>query len=315
METIFVAIACYNEPYITLTLDNCLENSEHPDRIHFGIWCQNDRIKKPDLKKYKNVNCVFAEYSEKLGLGVSRLNSFSFYDNQDYFLQIDGHTLFEKNWDTKIIDNFKILKEKYEKPVISSYLPFWYTKNNDIKNYYSDAKAVWRPMSIDLEYGLKEGYPKLMTKNFDWGQQKYCEHFLVTGHFIFSDPLIMNEVLPDPKIVFDGDEITTSLRLWTRGYRIFTINETIAWHLNKAEDEYYVNKQDFSIIKQSEYELYKKRAQLGRNRTKDILTGNILGYWGSPTLEKLKEYENAVGINFKDFYKAYSDDEIHIGTV
>lgn len=315
METIFIAVACYNEPYLELMIDNCLENSQHPERIHFGIWCQNDRIPRPNLTKYKNINFIFAEYSEKLGLGVSRLNSFSFYNKEDYFLQIDGHTLFEKNWDTKIINKFKILKEKYEKPVLSSYLPFWYTKNNKIQKYSNDTNAPWGIMSVDLEYGIKEGYPKLMTKPFNWEQKEYHEHFLVTGHFIFSDPSIMDEVLPDPKIVFDGDEITTALRLWTRGYRIFTINETIAWHLNKAKDEYYVNKKDFSIINQSEYELYKNRAKLGRNRTKDILTGNILGYWGAPTLEKLQEYENVVGVNFKDFYKAYSDDASHIGTV
>jgi hypothetical protein len=35
----------------------------------------------------------------------------------------------------------------------------------------------------------------------------------------------------------------------------------------------------------------------------DISLGNLLGYWGSPSKEKLKEYENISGINYKKIYK------------
>ena len=315
VETIYIAIAAYDEPYLELTIDNCLKNSEHPERIHFGVWSHNNKINRPNLKKYKNINYIFAEYEEQLGLGISRLNSFSFYNGEDYFLQIDAHTLFEKDWDSKVIRKFKMLKEMYENPVLSSYLPYWYTENGQIQKYSNNIRAPWNPMFIDIDYGLKEGYPKLMTKPFSWSGKEYHEHFLITGHFIFSNPSIMTEVAPDPKIVFDGDEITTALRLWTRGYQIFIINEPIAWHLDKAQDEYYINK-EYSFDKSSkEYLLYENRARLGRERTRDILTGKILGYWGSPSIEKLKEFEELVGVNFKEFYKEYSGDEIHIGTV
>jgi hypothetical protein len=315
VETIYMAIAAHDEPYLELMLDNCLENSKYPERIHFGIWCHNNKTDRPNLNKYKNINYIFADCKDRLGLGISRLNSFSFYNGEDYFLQVDAHTLFEKNWDTKIISKFKTIKEKYTKPIISSYLPYWYTKNGEIQNYKNDIRAPWSPMRIDTEYGLVEGYPKLTKEYFNWNGKEYYEHFLITGHFIFSDPSIMTEVAPDPKIVFDGDEITTALRLWTRGYQIFTIDESIAWHLNKAEDEYYINK-EYPFDKSSkEYLLYENKARLGRERTRDILTGKILGYWGSPSLEKLKEFEELVGVNFKEFYKEYSGAEIHIGIV
>ena len=315
VETIYVAIAAYDEPYLELMIDNCLENSEYPERINFGVWCHNNKIDRPNLKKYKNMNYVYASYPDQLGLGISRLNSFSFYNGENYFLQVDAHTLFEKNWDTKIISKFKSIKEKYNKPVLSSHLPLWYTENNKIQKYKNEIWAPWSPLSIDINYGLTEGYPKLKTEYFNWEGKEYYEHFLITGHFIFADPSIMTDVAPDPKIVFDGDEITTALRLWTRGYRIFIINETIAWHLNKAEDEYYINKKDTIDKDSKEYLLYENRAKLGRERTIDILTGKILGYWGSSSIEKLKEFEELVGVNFKEFYKEYSGDEIHIGSV
>ncbi len=303
MKTIYVSIAAYNEPHLDLMLSNCLENAEYPDRVHFGISCHYNDNTRPNLDKYKNVTHSFTDYPALLGLCISRLNSLSFYNGEDYCLQLDAHMLFEKNWDTKLIEAFEIIKKDHEKPIISTYVPWWSMSNGIINNYSNESGATCYPMIIDKERGNAEGYPKTATIPFEWKEEKYKEHFLISGHFLFSEPSIINDVSPDPQIIFGGDEITLALRLWTRGYKIFIIKNPIVWHLNKFDgDLYYKDRLMDSEVRGKEYYLHGQRSETSLKRIKDILTGKILGYWGAPNIEKLKEFEKIVNLDFNEFY-------------
>jgi hypothetical protein len=304
MKTIYISVAAYNEPHLELMISNCLENAEHPGRVNFGIWCHYNDGTRPDLSKYGNVTSAFTDYPAMLGLCYGRLNSLSFYNNEDYCLQLDAHMLFEKNWDTKIINAFEEIKKYNKKPIISTYVPWWSMSSGKINYYSNDSNAFCSPMIIDKTIGNQEGYPKLTTKYSEWGEEKYKEHALVTGHFIFSEPSILEDVSPDPQVMFAGDEITTALRLWTRDYRMFTIKNPIVWHLNKFDgDLYYKDRLMRSETPGRETRIHGERSDVGMKRVKDILTGKILGYWGAPSLEKLKEFEKVIDLDFNEFYE------------
>jgi hypothetical protein len=303
MKTIYVSIAAYNEPHLDLMLSNCLENAEYPERIHFGIWCHYNDNTRPTFEKYKNVNHVFTDYPVMLGLCNGRLNSLSFYNQEDYCLQLDAHMLFEKNWDTKLINAFEEIKKDHDKPIISTYVPWWSISNNKINYYSNESNAFCSPMIIDRNVGNIEGYPKTTIEHFFWNDEKYKEHFLISGHFIFSEPSMLEDVSPDPQIMFGGDEITLALRLSTRGYKIFTIKNPIVWHLNKFDgDLYYKDRLMAPENTGKEYELWGMRSDFSKKRVKDILTGKMLGYWGAPSLEKLKEFEQKINLDFNKFY-------------
>jgi hypothetical protein len=303
MKTIYVSIAAYNEPHLDLMLSNCLENAEYPERIHFGIWCHYNDNTRPTFEKYQNVNHVFTDYTAMLGLCNGRLNSLSFYNQEDYCLQLDAHMLFEKKWDTKLINAFEEIKKDHDKPIISTYVPWWSISNNKINYYSSESDAFCSPMIIDKNIGNIEGYPKTTTETFFWNDEKYKEHFLISGHFIFSERSILEDVSPDPQIMFGGDEITLALRLSTRGYKIFTIKNPIVWHLNKFDgDLYYKDRLMRSEVIGKERDLYGQRSDRSLERVKDILTGKMLGYWGAPSLEKLKEFEQKINLDFNKFY-------------
>ena len=101
----------------------------------------------------------------------------------------------------------------------------------------------------------------------------------------------------------NGDEITLALRLSTRGYKIFTIKSPIVWHLNKFHgDLYYKDRLMGSEVIGKERDLYGQRSDKSLDRVKDILTGKIFGYWGAPSLEKLKEFEQKINLDFNKFY-------------
>jgi len=115
MKTIFIAVGAYNEPHIKLMIDNCLENAEFPDRVHFGLWLHNNDGAYLDLKEYNNIKVAYIQYPSLLGVPPARLNSLGLYDDEDYYFQVDGHTLFEKNCYTKVINQFEELRKIFDR--------------------------------------------------------------------------------------------------------------------------------------------------------------------------------------------------------
>ena len=306
MKTIFIGMAAYNEIDILNTINSCLENAKYPERINIGVVSHTNNMEKIIIN-LKNVKWIDIQYNAMLGVGLSRMNALSMYDNEDYYLQVDAHMLFDKNWDETVIDSFENIKLKYDKPIISTYTPWWSKNEDGTINFYSpENNAVCSPMMYDLEI-VNEGFPKQKTYPVDWNIEKYSEHFGISAHFIFTTGDFIYEVPPDPFLMFSGEEPTTALRAWTRGYRIFVIKDAIAWHKNKFHG---INHKFDRLKYNGDSELFmhhQRKDKIALKRTKDILTGNMIGNWGSPTLQLLQDYENHAKIDFKEFYNRIED--------
>lgn len=302
MKTIFVSISAYNEPDLLNTINSCLDNAKYPERINIGVWNHVNNMDHTIID-LKNVKIIYSEYKTMLGVGPSRMNAMSLYDGEDYFFQIDAHMLFDKDWDEKIISNFKNIKLNYDKPIISTYTPWWSKNEDGSINYYSpENNSVCSPMEYDKAI-LTEFFPKQKTYTVDWTKADYYEHYGISAHFLFTEKDFVYEVAPDPYIMFSGEEPTTAIRAWTRGYRIFAIRPAIAWHKNKFHG---VNHNLDRLTYHGDpflHEHYKRKDRIALKRTRDILTGKLLGYWGAASIELLNEYESYAKIDFKEFYK------------
>lgn len=306
MKTIFISISAYNEIDLLDTVNNCLENAKYPERINIGIWNHNNGIESTSIN-IKNIKVINAQYQTLLGVGLSRMNAISLYDSEDYFFQIDGHMMFDKYWDEKIINNFENIKLKCDKPIISTYTPWWSRNEDGSINYYNpENEAQCSPMEYDHDI-LNEFFPKQKTYGVDWSKAEYYEHYGISAHFLFAEKSFIYDIAPDPFIMFSGEEPTTAVRAWTRGYKIFSIKPAIAWHKNKMHGFNHA----FDRLKYHGdiflYEHYLRKNKISLNRTKDILTGKIIGYWGAASLELLKEYELYAKINFNKFYEKIGD--------
>jgi hypothetical protein len=302
MKTIFVSISAYNEIDLLDTINSCFDNAKHPNRVYIGIWNHTNNIVSEKFNN-ENIKTVYAEYGTMLGVGISRMNAISLYDNEDYFFQIDGHMMFDKNWDEKIINGFENIKLKYEKPIISTYTPWWSRNEDGTINYYTpENNAQCSPMEYDQQI-LNEFFPKQKTYGVDWNNADYYEHYGISAHFIFTEGSFVYDIAPDPFLMFSGEEPTTAVRAWTRGYRMFVIKPAIAWHKNKFHG---FNHQFDRLKYHGDMRLhshYLRKNKISLLRTKDILTGKLLGYWGANSLELLKEYEFYARIDFNEFYK------------
>lgn len=296
MSKIFIAMPALYEEFIYDTVESAFLNADAPENLSFGIFSQHEKTFDYDFKKFSNrINFVQSNTTKILGVGVSRTNALALrqYD-ENFYLQIDAHMLFEKNWDSKILKQYQNLLNVCSKPIISMGLPSWSIEND--KKVFTGKKN-----------GTLIANPKLHSNFFGaddimyYGASifsEYKESFFCTGCFIFSDISFVNELIPDPFVIFSGEQCLLSLRACTRNYKIFSIKEVVCYHMNK-----------FNLTKsnwRTKQNLFsEQRRYFDRKRTRDIMLGNILGYWGAPDLNSLKEYYEKINVDILGFFKEY----------
>lgn len=310
MCKILIAIISANEKDLKQTVESAINSSDIPDNLSFVIFDSRlNGFPKSDFTNFKNVFYMNMEFSGTQGVGLARLIASSIVmPDTDYVLQLDSHMIFIKGWDSELIKNFNILETIADKPIISSRAPAWhYGKDKEIvysKTSNDVQKLIFKDSKISA---FQDGYPTI--EGVSSYNEDYVEHNLISAQFTFSRPDLYSEILHDPRIVWGGDEPIYSLRAWCRGYRMFSIKPDICFHYNKqtAKGAFEKdNKDDWRSLSNNDprlFPFYMKRYIDGKRIMREILLGEYIGYWGAPSLEKLKEFELACGINFKDFYE------------
>jgi hypothetical protein len=86
---------------------------------------------------------------------------------------------------------------------------------------------------LSIGYNDAGNAPKHQGTHVDIVDIDFIEHYNFSAHFVFTIGSFIQDVLPDPFLTFIGEEQTTALRACTRGYRIFSIRDTLLWHLEK----------------------------------------------------------------------------------
>lgn len=311
-KTIFIGIGAYNESFLEQTVRNCIEMASHPERLVFGIWSHNNDGVLPSFPDLKNVKVITAQYPSLLGVCPSRTSALFLYNNEDYYLQIDAHMLFQKNWDKILISSYENIKvkETLEHPLITTYVPWWIkSEDGNIENYSPESDVQAHPIMYDKYSYISEPVPVQMNFAIDWSNKEYVEHYGLSAHFIFTQGTFIYDILPDIQMMFFGEEMTTAVRAWTRGYRIFCIPDPIVWHYNKDVTLTKVYKYDrqVSIGDPNSFQDFEEKQKRSWDRTRKILTGEILGYWGATTKKALKAYSKAAKINFTTFYEKFDE--------
>lgn len=308
-KTIFISIAAYNEIYIEQTIESALLMAKYPERLRFGVFSLNSDNRIPSLSQFKNTKLITAQHPDLLGVCNSRIGAIFLYDNEDFYMQIDAHMLFDRNWDDILVNSYyTIVKETNCKtPLITTQTAWWVNEeNNKILNYNPDNSLRHCALVYDKDSHLKSDFPLWAIGQHVQDNEKYQEHFGFSAHFAFTSSSFIFDVMPDSSIYFYGEEQTTALRAWTRGYRMFILPYNIVWHYNKGiktKDNKLSHKHIYKNDRILEIRDSKEKEKRSLKRTRKILTGEILGYWGSPTKELLEEYQKKLDFDFKEFYK------------
>lgn len=297
---IFISIASYRDPVLIRTINSALDNATRPDDLHFGVVIQDMKKDIPDLSSYKNMSIITMHPRDAMGAGFARDKAISLIKDEDYFLQIDSHTIFEKGWDDLAIEELNKAKaiSNNSKVILSYYPPpFHIESNKDIFIIKNDKLQVPYPTTQKLKLN-KRGEWTAERFEFKDKERKQPEvSSTVLGGFIFADINLVKEVPYDPDISFFGEEICFAMRAWTRGWDIYSPSKTIVYHFYFRGDYKKIWK-DKNIRQISWAEIEEK----SKDKQKKVLCGIEDGVYGAGKVRSLEDFEKFVGIKFKNHY-------------
>ena len=246
METIFVSVASYRDANCGATIRSLFQMAAMPDRIFVGTCEQNDmatrdreecvRWDDPMMKNfYKNIRRIQLSSSDAQGPCYARFLCSLLYKGEDYFMQIDSHSLLVRGWDAKCIDMIKALPPRS----ILSYYPIPEDKFHP-EPPASTPIPVIRSAFLNPS-GLLQWSPGVYT---DMDAKPLLVPFMAAG-FIFAPGSFVKDVPFDPSLpyLFMGEESLLSIRAFTSGYNVYTPHQSIIYHryLRSSEPSVYTD--------------------------------------------------------------------------
>ena len=257
--SIFVSVAAYLEPELEQTIQSAIDNSSDPEALHFGVFEQSKEPVELQSSTAK-ITKRWIHHSEALGAGYARAQVQKMYNNEDYFLQVDAHSLFTKDWDKRLVQWLDLLPEK---SVVSGWpIPYSYHKGEIVlgrheKNLWSVNEPHWCKIRKYGRSWIGQRQP-LNDEQYRWSEIGLGGMWFCKGEFL-------NEVPYDPRIAWHGEEFMLTIRAFDAGWEIYGVNDTIIYHNYERhgnprlwdEDKSWDDKQRLSIGIQSDLILFK----------------------------------------------------------
>ena len=229
-ETIFVSVASYRDKACLKTIAHMYEQAKFPARIYVGICEQNtsdanENCIPNNFKYFDNVRKLTIPNKEAKGPTYARYLCSTLYRGETYFCQIDSHTTFVKDWDSKVIDNL------YQCPIPAVAILTGYP--HDAANYSLDEASV--PILCNSKFngdGLPQFEASIKSAEDIANATSPFPVPFVAGGFLFGHGTLVGSVPFDPYLdhLFNGEEILHAARLWTSGYDFFTPKQNIVFH-------------------------------------------------------------------------------------
>ena len=236
--SIFISIASYQDPLLVSTIFSAYENAENKNDLIFSICDQSDNtidingVTFSDQIHYDHVDPLFSK-----GPCWARHRAQSFFNEEDFFLQVDSHTQFAPKWDSIFIKELEKISanqeidEYFKKPIITSYprsfkvLDFekgLFELNTGDKH---TQVITYRKDSLFLKgsFSRQIGIP---TKHTD-----ITHAILLAAGCIFTKGAFIKEIPYDPNYYFYGEELSLAMRAFTNGYSFFHIPDVPLFHL------------------------------------------------------------------------------------
>lgn len=293
---IFIQIASYRDPELLKTLKDCVENSDNPENLVFGICWQHSKEDEWDnLDEYVDdprFKIVDVDYKDSKGACWARNSLQQQYDGEQYTLQLDSHHRFIKGWDTELINMLEGLIEKgHKKPLLTSYISSYNPEK------YPEGK-VEVPWLMNFDRFIPEGAVFFLPATIP-GWEDMTEPIparFYSAHFAFSLGSFAVEVPHDPEYYFHGEEISIAVRAYTHGYDLFHPHKIIAWHeyTRKGRTKQWDDDKTWGNKNSSSHLRNRKLFEMD-GLEKDI----DFGIYDFGTERTLEDYERYAGISFK----------------
>lgn len=296
---IFVSIASYRDPFLVDTIKDCYEKANEPNNVFIGIFDQSFSQDKLILEsfdyrdniRYLQIDPVYAR-----GLGFARHVVQTLYDNEEFYLQIDAHTLFEKDWDISLIQQYQELSLYHDKVVITGYPHLYSIDDNTHSVIKSKLDGVLclvpNNETAFLSENIVTGVSHVINDN-----TKFKHGFFIAGGFTFAEGSVIEQVPYDPNYYFSCEQESMSLRLFTHGYNIFYTENLPLYHYYGTKNRHtpWSDEQSKIVTQQNKWYLLEKSS---KERYNKFIAYHDLGIYSLGKVRSLGNYMQVSGIDF-----------------
>lgn len=297
---IFISIASYQDKLLPITIHSAYSSAKYKDNISFGIVDQCSF--KLDFSKSKiadQINYIHLDPNVARGPCWARSMAQTLMTDEDYFLQVDSHTIFEKDWDEYLLNYIKTIKKIHEKPVISAYPRGFEIVDFEKKVFkkMQENDSSTHVMVLDENKVFKDGYFS-MQKGLPTNSKQIYKGFLLSAGFLFSARDFVNSVPYDPNLYFEGEETSLALRLYTRGYDIFHIPKIPLFHCYVTKSDqfsrpmHWDDKEDMN--RTTKWGILQTNS---KKRIEEIIQGKLKGTFGLGSERSLDDYKSFCGVD------------------
>ena len=226
---IFVSIASYSDSEIFNTLKNLYKYVSNVDRMTVCVNLQDTESTYEKLKQlnYRNLKIIYTRKEDASGVVDARNKIKDMIENEPYFLQVDSHSRFKKNWDLILINQYNSIEDP--KVILTTY-PNEYHVPDEKEEYlnlpYNSPLRINRFQHPDstTDNRCKAGnYPPHEEKipfNTEW-----C-----AAGFLFTRSFWTKEVRLPGSIRFTGEEDFQTFISFLKGWNLRVCSEAVVWH-------------------------------------------------------------------------------------
>ena len=300
MTKIFLSIVSYQDPSLIATIESAYINAKNKDSIVFAIVDQSSsKSEISDLDFVKQLKYVSVDPMTTRGACWARAVAQTLITDENYYMQVDSHTLFDKNWDEYFLDFFTTITAVSDKPIITSYPRAFeiIDLNGKVFKKTDENDKTTHGIVLREDQVFSKGYYSTQ-KGISIGSNDVVKGFLVSAGCLFTSTDFTSEVIYDPVIYFEGEELSIALRSFTRGYDIFHTPDVPVYHYYVGQtntvkrplhwDE---NENTERLVKWSD------RQTEGEERLTNLVNGKVKGLFGLGETRSLDDYMDLSGID------------------
>eukprot|EP01061_Rhynchopus_euleeides_P001672 TRINITY_DN11222_c0_g1_i2.p1 TRINITY_DN11222_c0_g1~~TRINITY_DN11222_c0_g1_i2.p1 ORF type:complete len:460 (+),score=136.86 TRINITY_DN11222_c0_g1_i2:174-1553(+) len=242
LPTIFVSVAAFRDQETNITLHSLFARAAHPERVFVGLICQMSFLVPNEQCLYPGSwdtqcgndawcptdNIISRTFDAKHSKGptYARYLASLLYRGEDYFMMIDSHNRFVRNWDEVILSQHA--KTGKIKSVLSTY-----PMAINLKDESKEEVGVAYLCSLGTHGGgWTAGFPGPYWANTYHPSDYPKPQPYIGAGLVFGPGSMVEDVPFDPHLpyLFFGEEFMIGIRLWTNGYDLFSPSVNILYH-------------------------------------------------------------------------------------
>lgn len=290
---IFVQIPAWRDEYIVKTIESAYSQATFPDNITFGIIWQgyeeDNWMIEPISSLKANVKVIKID-AATAPLSLCRMRNMAtpLITDETYYMQVDSHTMFKKDWDTFLMVELELAEEFFGKSIITGQATSFWSWDEP----FAENTRVTVP---DEELFEKMGAP-VVGQFFEKDRHTQVQEVFFNAGCVFAPIEYAKDVPQPPDILFQYEQPMMGLRTWTAGWNMISPSQSYVCVFDFYKNPYEHAQHNRRVDDPNWNDKWGNKEQENKQLFNDIMSGTIIDNRNGPLgARSLKEYIEFIG--------------------